>query len=59
MDLLHPLGADGIVRIALRRGQTLVLPPLWTYAAPAGVARLRLYDTFHAVTAWATELPDA
>jgi hypothetical protein len=59
VDLLHPSGSDGIVRIALRRGQTLVLPPLWTYAAPAGVVRLRLYDTFHAVTAWATEQGDS
>jgi hypothetical protein len=54
VDVLHPDGDGGLVRVALGRAQALVLPPRWCYAAPDGARELRLYDSFHAVASWAS-----
>jgi len=49
VDLRHPHGGPDVLRVVLRAGQTLVVPPRWVYAC-AGALPLsawRLYDTPH------------
>ena len=55
VDITHPRRVGGIVRVVLRPGQTLVLPPWWWYRAeatamPAAMPEVRrLYALFDAI----------
>ena len=50
VDIAHPRDSGDPVRIRLRLGTTVIIPPRWSYACSPGGARVvRLYDTFHAV----------
>jgi hypothetical protein len=56
VDVVHPNGTS--VRVVLRHGTTLVLPPQWTYrCGPGGVVSVPLYDTYHAISYLFTRTP--
>ena len=47
VEIRHPArGEQEAVRVRMRRGQTLVLPPGWVFTAPPGVRELRLHSLF-------------
>jgi hypothetical protein len=49
VDLAHPKALDDLVRVKLRSGMTLVVPPRWTVCPGAAVSCIKLYDSFHAL----------